>query len=65
MENKLNKPHIVVYNEEKNIIIKLNNNTETFPGLNCFFAEFDEEENLAKFIAENNLVENTKNTLAE
>lgn len=56
-ENVLNRPHIVVYNDEKSIIIKLNNNTETFPGLGCYFAEFDTEQELEDYISENNLVE--------
>jgi hypothetical protein len=65
MENKLNKPHIVVYDKEKSIIIKLNNNIETFPGLNCYFAEFDKEEDLTTFITENKLVEITESNLVE
>lgn len=57
METKLSKPYVVVYNEEKKIIIKLANNLETFPGLGCHSAEFDTEQELDNYISENNLVE--------
>jgi hypothetical protein len=54
---KLTKQYIVVYNEEKKIIIKADNNTETSPGLGCYFAEFDTEQELEDYVSENNLTE--------
>ena len=55
MATKLTKQFVVVYDENKSIISKSENNKETFVGIDKQGVEFDSKEELEQFIIENNL----------
>jgi len=57
---KLTKPFIVVYDENNSIIIKQIDNKETYVGKDDTGMEFDTEDELDKFIADNDLKESEK-----
>lgn len=54
---KLTKQFTVVYNEEGQIIVKTDNNSETYVPEERLYAEFDTQEELDEFIVDNDLKE--------
>jgi len=53
----LTKQFVLVYNEEKQIIVKCLDNVETYPGKETYYAEFDTIEELDSFIKENEIID--------
>jgi len=53
----LTKSFIVIYDDNKNIIIRQTENKETYVGKGSKYAEFDSEDELNQFIVDNKLVE--------
>jgi len=53
----LTKPFIVVYDKDKNIIIRQTQNKQTYVGKGNKYAEFLTEEDLNKFIIDHQLKE--------
>ena len=54
----LTKKYIVVYNSEKEIILKeIENTGHVYPGFNCLFFETDNLQEFENYINQNNLID--------